>query len=96
MKPPWSLPHHTFEEILDTIDTIATEETDGVFEFNEQDLNYHEMKTLVANQITELYLNIMSDDGLTGEEKSISLIASMSYLAMQNFVLQYQKEKGKW
>lgn len=95
MKPPWSIPSHTFDEILDTIDTIATEESDGVFEFDEQQLNYHEMKTLVANQITELYLNVMHDDGLTGEEKAISLIASMSYLAMQNFVLHYERERGK-
>jgi hypothetical protein len=95
-RAPYSLPNAVFDEILDNIDIIALEQEDGVHEFDAGDLNYNEMKTLVANQMAELYLSVMSDETLTSPEKTISLISSMSYLAMQNFVLQYEKEKGKW
>ena len=80
------------EMIESSIDEIALMEADGVREFEQDDLNYETLKRLVVLKIIELYNNIMNDDSLSTTDKEVSLIAAMTYLSMQNFVIHYHNE----
>lgn len=75
------------EEMFD--EHSLTSESD-VYDFSTPDMNFHELKSLVCNNILQLMLNVNNDKNLSELDKFVSLASSMSYLAAENFVLWYE------
>ncbi len=88
-----------YAEMLTLIEEMVDEHTltqeIAVREFETDDLNYEELRTLVCNKILQLMLDVNDDDSMSDEMKFISLASSMSYLSMENFVLHYERMKAQ-
>ena len=70
----------------------ASGDDTNVFEFEAQNgFNYEALKRLVATQIMEHVIRTLSNKDMTGEQNLAILISSMSYMTMQNFVLEYKQ-----
>ena len=80
------------ETVLEIIDDVASGDDTNVFEFEAQNgFNYEALKRLVATQIMEHVIRTLSNKDMTGEQNLAILISSMSYMTMQNFVLEYKQ-----
>jgi len=66
---------------------------DGVREFDSGGMNYEELKGLVTNKMVQLVMDIYADRNMTDLEKTVSIISSMSYLSMENFVIHVDRLK---
>lgn len=80
-----------YEDILKLIEEMVDLHSDldefGVREFDSGNMNYEELKKLTSNKILQLLLDVNNNKELSETDKFISVASSMTYLAMENFVL---------
>lgn len=82
----------TYNTIEALVDKLAAEDTEPITGFDTGDMNYHELKTLSINKIMQSFAYNTSDTE-TVEEFTGRIVAALSYLVMDNFVLTYRLAK---
>lgn len=79
------------EEVRTIIDDVASGDENDVFDFElDSKFNYETLKNLISSEITEHVLHTLDDKNMSPEDNLALLISTMSYMAMQNFVLEYK------
>jgi len=79
------------EEIRNIIDDVASIDDTDIFDFQaENGFDYEKLKNLISTEIMEHVLKTLNNENMTPEDNLALLISSMSYMTMQNFVLEYK------
>jgi hypothetical protein len=79
----------TVELIEELLDTMMLE-SDIPYDDNEL-INYEAAKKIIVSGTIEQISTMLTNPNMTGEQKAVSIITSISYLSMENFVLRVKK-----
>jgi len=71
------------------VDQMALFEDDSVYDFKTPRLSYEQLRTMTINMMAEEIMKILNNPDTSNNDKIGMVMASMSYLSMQNFVLWY-------
>jgi hypothetical protein len=78
-------------EVRTIIDDVASSDDTEVFDFEgSNNFSYETLRDLVSVEITEHVLKTLNNPDMSPEDNLALLISSMSYMSMQNFVLEYK------
>lgn len=78
-------------EVRSIIDDVASSDDTEVFDFEgSNNFSYETLRDLVSVEITEHVLKTLNNPDMSPEDNLALLISSMSYMSMQNFVLEYK------
>lgn len=82
----------SIESAVDLLVSEHIDENSGdLRDFNVDGMNYHELKSLMIGRIVAL----TSNREMSAEELGLKILAALSFLSMQNFVLEYKLEEQK-
>lgn len=83
------------ESVNAAVDALATEGLksfgDDFINFNVEGMNYHELKTLIISK----FLTMFESSQESPKDMRVKIVAALSYLAIQNFVLEYRLQEAK-
>jgi len=78
-------------EVRTIIDDVSSGDDTEVFDFKVSDnFTYETLRDLVSTEITKHVLKTLNNPDMSSEDNLALLISSMSYMSMQNFVLEYK------
>lgn len=78
-------------EVRIIIDDVSSSDDTEVFDFKAgNNFTYETLRDLVSTEITEHVLKTLNNPDMSSEDNLALLISSMSYMSMQNFVLEYK------
>lgn len=79
----------TVELIEELLDTMMLE-SDIPYD-DETLINYDAAKKIIISSTIEQICAMLTNPDMTGEQKAVSIITSISYLSVENFVLRVKK-----
>ena len=79
------------EQIAEMVDEHSIMADQGVRDFSAESMNYEELKALTCNKILQLLLDVDNDTSRSDRDKFVSIASTMSYLAIENFCLHYER-----